>query len=188
MIEIGCYWLLYLHINAFGVTHFGYSFRNCLEMQENGYNVSGENTIHPYLCCPNRTVTVYCDLHSDGGGWTVIQRRDEYPQQEDFFRSWHDYVEGFGKPTREFWLGLDHIHALTSQEPTEVRFDLEDFEGITGWAKYGLFSISDEDLYYKLNIGNYSGDVGDGMKFHNGMSFSTKDKDNDNSTENCATQ
>ncbi|XP_071516393.1 microfibril-associated glycoprotein 4-like [Panulirus ornatus] len=163
-------------------------FRNCQEMQTSGYNVSGTYTIHPYVCCPNISVSVYCDFQSDGGGWTVIQRRDQYPQQEDFFLPWKDYVTGFGKVTQEFWLGLEHIHALTSQEPYEVRFDLEDFDGVTGWAKYDHFEVSGKDLHYRLNLGEYSGDVGNGMKYHNGMSFSTKDRDNDNSTENCAVQ
>ena len=51
---------------------------------------------------------VYCDMESDGGGWTVYQRRQD--GSEDFYRDWDDYVSGFGDLTGEFWLGLEKIY------------------------------------------------------------------------------
>lgn len=33
----------------------------------------------------------------------------------DFYRDWAAYKRGFGSQLGEFWLGNDHIHALTAQ-------------------------------------------------------------------------
>ncbi|XP_013792457.2 techylectin-5A-like [Limulus polyphemus] len=49
---------------------------------------------------------VYCDMDTDGGGWTVIQRRGNHGNPKDyFFRPWADYKVGFGDIQKEFWLG-----------------------------------------------------------------------------------
>ena len=36
---------------------------------------------------------------------------------------------------------------------------------------------------YRLNLGEYSGSGGDSLSYHNGMAFSTIDKDNDKSVK-----
>ncbi|MCL4146479.1 UNVERIFIED_CONTAM: hypothetical protein GTU68_033945 [Idotea baltica] len=68
----------------------------------------------------------------------------------------------------------------------ELRVDLEDFDGEKRWAKYELFHIDDSAGKYRLKLGNYTGDAGDSLSFHNNESFSTKDADNDSSDKNCA--
>jgi len=61
------------------------------------------------------------------------------------------------------------------------------------WAEYSTFSISDEAGDYRLTVAGYSGDAGDAMRGNtlanynsNGKRFSTKDRDNDGSPNNCA--
>lgn len=127
-------------------------------------------------------------METDGGGWTLVQRRRDVLPREDFFRSWEEYAEGFGDASSgEFWLGLDAIHALTAQAATELRVDLADFEGESRFAKYSSFSVGDRDDFYRLTVGGYSGTAGDAMAYHNGMPFSAKDKDLDMLTNgNCA--
>lgn len=124
-------------------------------------------------------------METDGGGWTVFQRREDVLPQEDFYRTWMEYAQGFGtSPCREFWLGLDHIHALTSYAPAELRVDLADFEGATAFAKYSHFFVDDRSTDYTLSVAGYSGTAGDSMiPRQNGFSFSAKDKGLD-----CATK
>lgn len=129
--------------------------KNCLEVQNLGHNKSGVYTISPYELCPEHQVDVFCDMDTDGGGWTVIQNRDL--SQGDFFRPWVDYVNGFGDLSHDFWLGIKHIHALTSQSPYEVRLDMTDFDNISRFATYDGFSLSDEAHRYEISFGEYSG-------------------------------
>ncbi|KAK3539658.1 hypothetical protein QTP70_011107 [Hemibagrus guttatus] len=122
-------------------------------------------------------------------GKEVFQRRED--GSVNFYRDWAAYHEGFGKITGEHWLGLKRIHALTIQANYELRIDLEDFENSTSFAQYGsfgvgLFSVDPDEDGYPLSIADYSGTAGDSLLKHNGMKFTTKDKDNDHSENNCA--
>ena len=49
-----------------------------------------------------------------------------------------------------------------------------------------LTRVEDEDQGYRLHISGYSGTAGDSMAYHNGMKFSTRDRDNDKYSSNCA--
>ncbi|XP_063436198.1 ficolin-2-like [Mytilus trossulus] len=141
---------------------------------------SGVYTIYP----TNVIFDVYCDMDTAGFGWTVFQRRID--GATDFFRDWIDYENGFGSLTSEFWLGNNFINVLTSSGNYKLYIHLEDFEGNSRYAEYCKFVVGDSTTNYTLNIGGYSGDAGDGLFFHNGMMFSTNDKDNDISRHNCA--
>lgn len=73
---------------------------------------------------------VFCEQEVADGGWTVIQRRDDYGDpRENFNRDWNDYKNGFGDPSKEFWLGNENIYMLTNNEEYILRVELEDFEG-----------------------------------------------------------
>jgi len=123
-------------------------------------------------------------MRTDGGGWTVFQRRQD--GSVDFYRGWNNYKVGFGQLTAEFWLGNDKIHRLTASRPSSLRVELEDWKGGKVYAKYGKFNIADEQAQYRLEVGSYSGTAGDSLAFHNNMAFSTKDRDNDRSRSHCA--
>ena len=161
--------------------------RNCAEIQKMGDNVSGIRVVYPVKFRESGGIPVFCDQVTDGGGWTVIQHREDLPIRENFYREWIEYKLGFGNLTGEFWLGLNNIHALVSELLMELRVDLEDYEGKKVYAKYDFFYISDETDNYRLRIGNYSGTVGDGLKgTHNDQQFSTIDRDNDKYEDHCA--
>ena len=128
-------------------------------------------------------------METDGGGWTVIQRRVD--GSVDFDRDWIGYENGFGNLVFDFWLGLSKIHRLTEAGVSNtLRIELGDDQGNTAYAEYSTFSIGDDSTEYTLTIAGYSGTAGDGITGRhdlNGQMFSTKDNDNDNSGSNCAT-
>nr|KAG5693354.1 hypothetical protein BaRGS_017647 [Batillaria attramentaria] len=125
-----------------------------------------------------KRIRVYCDMETDGGGWTV-----------DFYRKWTEYERGFGDLTNEFWLGLDNIYRLTSTQSFTLRVDLEDFDGNTTYAEYRNFSISGPDDFYRLHISGYSGTAGDSLAYHNNRAFTTYDRDRDSYSDgSCAVQ
>ena len=126
-------------------------------------------------------------METDGGGWTVFQRRQD--GSVDFYHGWAEYEKGFGNLTGEHWLGLRNIHRLTPQGSNYLRVDLGDFEGSKAYAKYNSFEILDSYTKYTIVIGGYTGTAGDSLiSRHNMMKFTTKDRDNDvHDGGNCAT-
>uniref|UniRef100_A0A2K5LAG8 Ficolin 2 n=1 Tax=Cercocebus atys TaxID=9531 RepID=A0A2K5LAG8_CERAT len=156
--------------------------RTCKDLLDRGHFLSGWYTIYLPDCRP---LTVLCDMDTDGGGWTVFQRRVD--GSVDFYRDWAAYKRGFGSRLGEFWLGNDNIHALTAQGTSELRVDLVDFEDNHQFAKYRSFKVADEKEKYNLVLGAFvEGSAGDSLTSHNNHSFSTKDQDNDLNTGNCA--
>ena len=100
---------------------------------------------------------VRCDMTTDGGGWTVFQRRMD--GSVDFYRGWNDYKAGFGNPNGEFWLGLDKINLLSRSGQNVLRIDMEDFSGGKAYAKYSTFAVSNEANKYQLTVGGFSGEL-----------------------------
>eukprot|EP00057_Strongylocentrotus_purpuratus_P025921 XP_011680395.1 PREDICTED: ryncolin-1-like [Strongylocentrotus purpuratus] len=149
--------------------------RDCAEIQTGGLShLSGVYPIYPDRAGDD-PLFVYCDMETDGGRWTVFQRRQD--GSVDFFLFWSNYKHGFGNVSSEHWLGNDNIHRLSRQKTYELRIDLEDFEGHTRYATYSNFSIADEVANYTLALGSYSRDAGDSMSYHAGLPFSTQDRD-----------
>ena len=150
------------------------------------YYLAGKNASGVYSVDPDGkgTFSVYCDMTTDKGGWTVFQRRQDGSQ--DFYLGWSDYKAGFGHLTGEFWLGLDKIHRLTASRPSELRVEIEDWSGNKVYAKYGSFQVGDEQALYRLSVGSYSGTAGDSLAYHNNREFSTRDRDNDPWAGQCA--
>ena len=125
-------------------------------------------------------------METDGGGWTVFQRRMD--GSVDFYRDWTAYEQGFGNLNFEFWLGLGKIHRLTkARVATQLYITVSDFEDYTAYARYSFFSVGDGSSQYRLAIGGWSGTANDSMADCNGTGFTTRDRDNDRWSGNCAT-
>ena len=123
-------------------------------------------------------------MDTDGGGWTVFQRRMD--GSVDFYRKWKDYEYGFGSLEGEFWLGLDKISRLSAIKSC-LQVNMKDFNNKMIYAKYTTFRVGGPQKLYKLTISGYSGNSGDALSYLNQMPFSTKDKDNDkNQSKSCA--
>uniref|UniRef100_G3TIT4 Fibrinogen beta chain n=1 Tax=Loxodonta africana TaxID=9785 RepID=G3TIT4_LOXAF len=168
----------------------------------------GGETSEMYLIQPDSSIKpyrVYCDMNTENGdkGWTVIQNRED--GSVDFGRKWDSYKQGFGNIAAkadgknfcglpgEYWLGNDKISQLTKMGPTELLIEMEDWKGDKVKALYGGFTVQNEANKYQLSVSKYKGTAGnalmDGasqlvgenrtMTIHNGMYFSTYDRDND---------
>ncbi|XP_058475370.1 serine-rich adhesin for platelets isoform X2 [Solea solea] len=142
---------------------------DCSQQLLNGIATSGPVEIYPEGR-QGAPLRVYCDMETDGGGWTVFQRRSD--GSVDFFRRWSDYVQGFGDVGGEFWLGLDALHHLTSRTRMSLRVDLRDSGGAV-FAAYSTFEVDKDD--YRLTVGGYRGTAGDSLSYHNNHIFSTND-------------
>ncbi|KAH8371770.1 hypothetical protein KR093_008808, partial [Drosophila rubida] len=146
----------------------------------------GENPgVHQIKVGVVNVVDVLCNSQLAGPGWLVIQQR--IGGKEDFNRDWAAYRKGFGSLDRDFFLGLETIHLLTSSQPHELYVHLVGSNGTIVYARYDDFKISDEENGYKLSLGKMSGTVKmDALRYGVDMKFSTFDRDNDEFINNCA--
>lgn len=117
-------------------------------------------------------------------GTTLIQRR--YNGSIEFNRKFSEYVRGFGNPTTEFWLGLDAMHHLTSNNCSSMRIDMTDIYGSGWYAEYDNFYVGNADTGYILEVSGFKGNASDAFEYQNHMEFSTIDRDRDISNTHCA--
>jgi len=163
----------------------------CLGYNNNNYNVksSGVYTIGNFCGVKCSNTRVYCDTTSGGGGWTVIQRRED-GTVEFRQRAWVEYEEGFGDLTGEFWYGLRSMHCLTSKGMWELRIDFMFPNGTKSYLSYKQFAVGSCENQYQLSISGFDSigltDPFSTFGSMNGMKFSTHDHDNDLWSSNCA--
>ncbi|XP_071841293.1 uncharacterized protein [Apostichopus japonicus] len=136
----------------------------------------------------------YCDMKNltdrnwcRGHGWTVFQRRVN--GSVNFNRNWTSYKEGFGQMNHEFWLGNEKLHYLTKNDRKQrLRIDIECNKGISYHVCYMKFHIKKEGENYKLHASGFHGtnSLRGGLSDQNGKAFSTYDRDNTESNNDCA--
>ena len=125
-------------------------------------------------------LAVYCDIETDGGGWTVIQRRNASMGWVDVVRNWADYENGFGDLDGEFWIGLKNIYELTSQQRMELRLSVWNTNTDKLYWNYPLFAVSGPDSRYALSTtmtsGSGNGYTPFGTSSRYSYSFTTYDR------------
>ncbi|XP_078492750.1 ficolin-1-like [Ciona intestinalis] len=148
---------------------------DCKQVYEGGNRQSGIYTINNN----GNLIEVYCDMTTDGGGWTVFQRRIN--GEQDFYLTWDEYRRGFGNKSREFWMGLDNLHLFTRNGSFELRIELRDCQNQTLYAKYRAFTVMDPSTNFRLRVSDFLGSPGlvNSLGYQNDMPFSTKDRNND---------
>ncbi|XP_076968223.1 angiopoietin-4 [Tamandua tetradactyla] len=158
-------------------------FQDCAEIQRFGASASGIYTIHVANVTEPRKV--FCDMEVSGGGWTVIQHREN--GSVNFQQNWKDYKQGFGDPAGEHWLGNEVVHQLTSRAAYSLRVELRDWEGEEVYSQYEHFQLGSEGQLYRLSLRGYHGTAGrQSSLVLQGTNFSTRDADNDNCVCKCA--
>lgn len=161
--------------------------RDCRQALIIGGGVDGVYVIFPLKVGECKPMMVYCDQGADGGGWTLIQRRMD--GRLDFDRDWASYRDGFGSLHGEHWLGLEKIHALSMQDEYHLYVKMyRPIDRQMGMSEYFRFFVDSEETNYTMAVDAWdpSGNAGDSLSVHNGLPFSTWDRDNDAWTGNCA--
>ncbi len=132
--------------------------RSCCEVQQRGFTKSDTYRID----IDGEETLVYCDLNTDGGGWTVFQRSSSSSSScrttmynkcitricrrvngdVNFNNNWEEYVDGFGEVCGSYWLGLEKMHKLTNGQGKHViRVDLVGCGNADAYAKYDDFLV-----------------------------------------------
>ncbi|XP_062977423.1 fibroleukin-like [Elgaria multicarinata webbii] len=155
--------------------------RDCAEIHKQGIQDNGIYTIQPIPL--RQPFEAYCDMVTDGGGWTMIQRRQD--GTVDFNRTWQEYKQGFGSLQGEHWLGNEYLHSLTRLGQHALRVELEDWHGVKRHAIYRKFKVASEAHQYRLTAREYQGSAGNALSYsrnynHDHKCFTTWDSDNDN--------
>jgi len=129
------------------------------------------------------------DTCSDQPCEIVVLRRKEVGNVADYFeKSFEEYKNGF-ESKGEMWIGLKKLRQLTYTGNYGLEVRLKDFDDLTYQAVYSHFEVGGEEGY-ELSVSGFNAGlstIGDSLAFHNGMKFSTKDKDQDTlGSNNCA--
>ena len=123
--------------------------------------------------------------------WIVFQQRID--GSVSFNRPWIEYKAGFGRHDGNFWLGLEKVRRMTNSAPYKLRIEFMLMNGSWYSVEYDTFRVESEASHYKIHVTGYSGDVYDVMNLitipgggmHNGMNFTTYDRDNDRYRDHC---
>ncbi|KAK2159140.1 hypothetical protein NP493_1744g00003 [Ridgeia piscesae] len=119
----------------------------CADLQCYGHKSRDRKSYTVYR--GEKAINVSCDFVTDGGGWTVLLRRNR-SESVDFNRSWNDYITGFGDPQSEFWVGLDPATQLIAGLDIILRHDVITSDGSRRHAIYTGFRLGSARNMYRF--------------------------------------
>ena len=146
---------------------------DCAALQESGVTVSGIYRI----AASERPV--YCDMETDGGGWTVLQRRGGVQPSTSFARTMLEYQDGFGDPEGEHWMGLKAFDAMDNEhELLQLRIDV--WQGPLAIRRHAVYTVTylrgSRDDYW-MDLDKTAGTALDGSRSFAGNEFRACEED-----------
>merc|ERR1719436_1717831 len=117
----------------------------------------------------------------------IMQRRIAGNTPDYFAKTFDEYKQGFSS-NGEIWLGLEQIHSLTTSTSYGLVVRRTDWDNKEYIAVYDSFKVGPGNDY-TLSISGFnssSSTLGNSMGYHNGMKFSTKDRDQDRDSNSCS--
>nr|XP_039265748.1 microfibril-associated glycoprotein 4-like [Styela clava] len=172
-------------------SHVSYRSKRCDQIYSDGYTEDGVYRI--WLTHGYRFLSVFCDMRTVGAfsqkrGWMVIQKR--LNGEVNFDRGWDDYVNGFGFPNMEYWIGLQNMEQLLIQKRIRkgdetnlgLRIDFTDWDGVSAFSETVYFYMNSViDDFKVTRIGRVQGtaELRRPLASVVGFRFSTHDHNND---------
>jgi len=172
----------------------------CFSSHENkiGDLTLSEEPFHICSWNENRTAV------SEQDDWILLQHRIFAKDTDEFQENgWEQYKNGFGDANgtakgTAYWMGLEKMHQMTLTGTWQLLLVVKGHgkpnpeEYTYNYLIYDNFKVKSEMLEYELQIGSRLKTYGvfetdsHRLEWHNGMSFSTKDRDNDWFSDSCA--
>ncbi|WAR28961.1 TENR-like protein [Mya arenaria] len=132
------------------------AFADCSEIRQH-LGIVPSGVYHITTWKRNQNASVFCDMDTDQGGWTVFQHRVD--GSVDFYRNFSSYENGFGSLQGEFWLGLKMMHEMTSRTTHDLRIDITHADDSPAYVVYAGFSVG-AGSDYTLHIGDSRTEMG----------------------------
>lgn len=115
----------------------------------------------------------FCEQERFGGGLLVFQSRLD--GSVNFNRSWSEFVQGFGDPAGEYWLGLETLHQ-TAPNATELVVAMKNFSDVEAYERYSTFWIDSVSTNYRIRFNAQgTGTAGDSLYPYFSEQFMTYD-------------
>jgi len=130
--------------------------------------------------------------------WIMIQHRKNVEHKlHDFDKNWKEYVNGFGAfGSDSYWLGLENIHQATKKGKWELLLSIRFMDSTRGADFIILkdFKVESAVFEYIIRVNHTptKKDVNNNLAiahlttYFDGLPFSTTDRDNDATSNNCA--
>jgi len=130
---------------------------------------------------------VACNTPVDSDAVAMLVRKQSENAEDFFNQNFKAYQDGFAA-NGESWIGLDKLHQLTSERSYSLKITMTDYDKKTFVAVYDYFKVG-PGKNYMVTVESFNdtlSTLGDSMRHHNGMKFSTKDRDQDGTGWHCA--
>ena len=165
---------------------------DCLDIKKKTPGAkSGLYWIDPVAAKPAAAFQVYCEMVSDGGGWTLLARTVKAGLtggEKDIIRksSWKVHaVTGYGSPeakSRLYWMPLERWRLLTKRWPANHFWSRTSSTGV----RVTNFAIGDATQKYKWSWTGGVAGFNTIVAQLKGAKFTTYDSDNDSWSGNCS--